>query len=303
MTDYVWYVKDNEDGSEIHVMIFGDADLYNPLNSESDAEFDSEEAAQEWFDNYYGFEEDDEEPSIEESIEETSIEEDPMAKLARKHNLDILSPMGTEPGSMRVSGTVRDLDNFYKEAEELGLLNLEESIKMTRDELIAKEGTDDVDLINAGREEEDRVELTEDMEFNLIAEELGLTSEEDLKLFLNEEVHICESKLDAIKRYKNELIESGIDLSTLKPSPICDVLEESVMSDLDQEIQEAGGRKELFLQLLNSTMLPLKKKIYQLESNLVKAKNDEEQALAKDEIKNINSEIDKLTAKLKLLLK
>lgn len=39
---------------------------------------------------------------------------------------------------------------------------LTEVTKMTKDELIAKEGTDDVDLINAGREPEDRVELVED---------------------------------------------------------------------------------------------------------------------------------------------
>lgn len=36
---------------------------------------------------------------------------------------------------------------------------LTEAKKMTRDEMIAKEGTDDVDLVNAGREEEDRVEI------------------------------------------------------------------------------------------------------------------------------------------------
>ena len=41
---------------------------------------------------------------------------------------------------------------------------LTEAKKMTRDEMIAKEGTDDVDLINAGRPEEDRVELVEEAE-------------------------------------------------------------------------------------------------------------------------------------------
>lgn len=38
---------------------------------------------------------------------------------------------------------------------------LTEAKKMSRDELLDKEGTDDVELINAGREEEDRVELEE----------------------------------------------------------------------------------------------------------------------------------------------
>lgn len=68
MTDYTWYVKDNDDGSETHVMIFGDQDLYNPLNSEPDAEFDSEERAEEWFNNYRGFEDDDDESYLNEAF-------------------------------------------------------------------------------------------------------------------------------------------------------------------------------------------------------------------------------------------
>lgn len=39
---------------------------------------------------------------------------------------------------------------------------LEEATKMTKDELMDKHGTDDVDLINAGRPEEERVELIEE---------------------------------------------------------------------------------------------------------------------------------------------
>lgn len=38
---------------------------------------------------------------------------------------------------------------------------LTEAKKMTHDEMITKEGTDDVDLVNAGREEEDRVEIVD----------------------------------------------------------------------------------------------------------------------------------------------
>lgn len=64
MTDYTWYVKDNDDGSETHVMIFGDQDLYNPLNSEPDAEFDAEDIAREWFDNYHGFAEEELEEAV-----------------------------------------------------------------------------------------------------------------------------------------------------------------------------------------------------------------------------------------------
>jgi hypothetical protein len=42
---------------------------------------------------------------------------------------------------------------------------LDEAIKMTKDELLDKEGTTDVDLINAGRPEEERVELVESDDF------------------------------------------------------------------------------------------------------------------------------------------
>ena len=47
-------------------------------------------------------------------------------------------------------------------SEEQIQATLEEAIPMTRDELMDKEGTDDVELINAGRPEEERVELIEE---------------------------------------------------------------------------------------------------------------------------------------------
>ena len=53
------------------------------------------------------------------------------------------------------------LEDIYKwNASKIS--KVEEAIKMTRDELMNKEGTDDVELINAGRPEEERVELIED---------------------------------------------------------------------------------------------------------------------------------------------
>lgn len=53
------------------------------------------------------------------------------------------------------------LEDIYKwNASKIS--KVEEAIKMTRDELMDKEGTDDVELINAGRPEEERVELIED---------------------------------------------------------------------------------------------------------------------------------------------
>lgn len=39
--------------------ILGDNELYNPINTEPDAEFDDEDEAREWFDEYRGFEDED----------------------------------------------------------------------------------------------------------------------------------------------------------------------------------------------------------------------------------------------------
>lgn len=55
-TEYTWYIKDGK-----HIFIFGDRDVYNPYNTDFDHECDSDEEAKEWFDNYHGFEEEDEE--------------------------------------------------------------------------------------------------------------------------------------------------------------------------------------------------------------------------------------------------
>lgn len=57
-----------------------------------------------------------------------------------------------------------EIDGFYVtvvDLEEYSDSDLDEAIKMTKDELLDKEGTTDVDLINAGRPEEERVELEE----------------------------------------------------------------------------------------------------------------------------------------------
>ena len=51
---------------------------------------------------------------------------------------------------------LREIDDKY-----VNIIDLNESKKMTKDELLDKEGTTDVDLINAGRPEEERVELAE----------------------------------------------------------------------------------------------------------------------------------------------
>lgn len=52
-TEYSWYT----DGTR-HIFMFGDTDLVEPDPDYADWEAESEATAQEWFDNYHGFAED-----------------------------------------------------------------------------------------------------------------------------------------------------------------------------------------------------------------------------------------------------
>ena len=66
---------------------FGDSDIYTPENSDPDAEFDTQEECQEWFDDYKGFEEDE---WYEDDIEESqNINSNSLADLfERVHDKD-----------------------------------------------------------------------------------------------------------------------------------------------------------------------------------------------------------------------
>lgn len=66
-TDYTMYYDWEDDK---YIFIFGDNDLYDPTNEPSDHECDTEEEANEWFDNYTGF--DDEEDFDECYLSETN---------------------------------------------------------------------------------------------------------------------------------------------------------------------------------------------------------------------------------------
>ena len=61
-TEYSLWKKIDED---YWVCVFGDSDIYGPEDGEFDAEFDTEREAQEWFDNYNGFEDE-----LDESLKE-----------------------------------------------------------------------------------------------------------------------------------------------------------------------------------------------------------------------------------------
>ena len=54
LTDYAWYT----DG-EKHIFMFGDVDVYEPDEDYADWVTETEHEAEEWFDNYHGFEQED----------------------------------------------------------------------------------------------------------------------------------------------------------------------------------------------------------------------------------------------------
>ena len=134
MTEYTWYTNDAED---THIFIFGDSDIYGPDDSYADAEFETYEEAKEWFDNYYGFDHDEEDPDwvefaedrpaddLEEEIK-PNIESEELKSLAQKHNIKILDAMSN--GDLRMEGAGADLMKFYQEAEQLGLWQVDPSL-------------------------------------------------------------------------------------------------------------------------------------------------------------------------------
>lgn len=207
----------------------------------------------------------------ENSAPEEDKDENPMVKLAKKHNLEILSPLNKNPGAMRIFGTVRDLNNFYKEAYSLGLLDFE----------------DDVDDLYDSKEIVESLKLNsieEANEFKKIATEIGL-KKKDLKNFIKEELE-NKTGLVAIKEYKQELIENNIDLSILNNKNLI----EGVMSDLDIEVQNGAT----FSSVLENELIPLKKELIALEDADVKDT---------EKIKEIKEKISKVKAKLMVLLK
>lgn len=86
--------------------------------------------------------------------------------------------------------------------------------------------------------EESNVGLLTD-EFIEIALEIGMTTNKDFERFKAEELGgekpTAENLLTAIKRYKQELLDAGVNLKDLK---------EGVMSEIDLEIKNAGGKEE-----------------------------------------------------------
>ena len=285
MTEYTWYKRLLPSSEEQHIFIFGDSDIYGPDDSYADAEFDSYEVAKEWFDNYYGFDYDEEDPDwvdfaearpaddLEEEIK-PNIESEELKALAQKHNIKILDAMNN--GDLRMEGAGADLMKFYQEAEKLGLWEVDPS------------------LYECDNTVNETLTMHDFDEFKAIADEVGLVTAGDLQRFRKEEMQPGESELDAIKRYKQELIDAGVDLSKL----VNESLQEGAVKEIAMDIE--AKEKEL---------ADLKGQLDQLKSydkkecgaggqfDSVKELEDEIASVESD-IDTVKKEIDQLKAKV-----
>lgn len=63
LTDYSWYTNGDK-----HIFMFGDSDIYEPDEDYADWVAETEQEAEEWYNNYTGF--DDEEPDYNDEFDE-----------------------------------------------------------------------------------------------------------------------------------------------------------------------------------------------------------------------------------------
>lgn len=91
LTDYTWYWRNNN-GEDQHVFVFGDSDLYGPEDGYFDWECDSLEEAQEWFENYVGPGDNEDDDWMDESLKEDFTENDLVKgkKFVNKNGVEII---------------------------------------------------------------------------------------------------------------------------------------------------------------------------------------------------------------------
>lgn len=132
------------------------------------------------------------------------------------------------------------------------------------------------------------------MEFKSIADEVGLKTAGDLERFRKEEMQPGESELEAIKRYRQELIDAGVDLSKL----VNESLQEGAVKDVAIDIEA----KEKELKDLESSLHQLKsynKKDCGAGGQFDSVKElEDEIASVESDIDTVKKEIDQLKAKV-----
>ena len=208
---------------------------------------------------------------IEEKTIYPDVESEKLNELAKKHNIEILSPMSN--GDLRLSGAGADLMKFYQEAEELGLWEVDASLY----ESSITNNKSDKWVDNPYLYE--NISISELPEFKQIAEEVNLITIEDFKSLREEMLPEDKSELDTIRRYKQELIESGV----IK-------LNEGVMKDIAIDLDNG----ETFATILKRDLVPAKKELQKLLDSEI---------ADKEKIKEAEFKVDQIEAKLAYLKK
>lgn len=106
LTDYTWWY---DAATDQHIFIFGDSDVYTPEDSSPDWETDSEDTAQEWWDNYVGpYEDDDLDEGLFNKLD--AIE----SKVLGRNGVDALDEMSEE----QLDKEIRAAKSLVKQAQD-----------------------------------------------------------------------------------------------------------------------------------------------------------------------------------------
>lgn len=143
-------------------------------------------------------------------------------------------------------------------------------------------------------------------EFKQIADEVGLTTAADLERFKKEEVdwENGEDELTAIKRYKQELIDAGVDLSQLVNEACTSTLEEGKVKEISMEVDETGGTSK-YIEVLHKQLEAALSELHYLEEYAIREVGrggayDSESEIA-EAVSELQTEIAELEAKLNLV--
>ena len=105
LTDYTWWY---DAATDQHIFIFGDSEVYTPEDSSPDWETDSEDTAQEWWDNYVGpYEDDDLDEGLFNKLD--AIE----SKVLGRNGVDALDEMSEE----QLDKEIRAAKSLIKQAQ------------------------------------------------------------------------------------------------------------------------------------------------------------------------------------------
>jgi hypothetical protein len=154
-TDYTMYYDNDEDK---YIFIFGDADIYDPYNSEPDWECETEREANEWFNSYNGFEYNIDDDmtylSIEELADWSTYDFIENFKLYTDKDVDkILDDLATEYGYISVDEMLEDnvaaiedtLIQADEEAYEEMINDLKDNLQLNESKLLINEKISDND--------------------------------------------------------------------------------------------------------------------------------------------------------------